>query len=574
VNASNRDTPAGQVRLILSSEPVHRGLSPAKLAAPNVAVVYATGFGEVASFNGRALTWSEKVLSKYRLRYEVDLGDHRRKAQLVSAPLPCKGDAYHFDALVDVGFRVYDPEQVVRRNVTDALTVVYGALSAQLRPITRRFEITQAADAEAEIALRFPRPLRLPEGIEVFYFTASLSPDPAARIYLQKLVDGQRRLEIGEAEHRVALASTRGGHEIDHLNQQARIAAEEEEHRVLSQRKLNVRELIMTHLTKHPEQSAEALEMLMRYEAGLADQFNTNADRHSELFRYMVDQRLVQAADVEALRAQTVAQLETGMPNAVGAGPAAAASGWDDELPQASAPAGRVIRSTAQPSGAGQALPVYLAWDESFRHDGYLSAVQEGVRRLMERLSGSSSVSSVLRLAVLGYAADTVVRMPMTTVSGGGFWPQFLPGGPARLSLLFEHLRRRIPEDVDPLKAGDLKVNRPTVYLLTAAAAADDDEWPAALRHLTDKPTFRYAPVIVSCALGEGSADTAARVASTPAYAFAARPGLAPAEAVSRYVAFLEEAITQLALSQISGSGQSEIVRPEGFLPAAETRRN
>ena len=53
-----------------------------------------------------------------------------------------------------------------------------------------------------------------------------------------------------------------------------------------------------------------------------------------------------------------------------------------------------------------------------------------------------------------------------------------------------------------------------------------------------------------------------------------ARPGLAPAEAVTRYVAFLQEAITQLALSQISGSGQSEIVRPEGFLPAAETRRN
>ncbi|MBS2965367.1 hypothetical protein KGA66_20115 [Actinocrinis puniceicyclus] len=575
MNPSNRHTSGEPVRLILASEPVHRGLSPAKTADPHIAVVYATGFGEVTSFGGRALTWSEKVLSKYRLRYEVDLGDHRRKAQLRSTPLPSQGDAYFFDAVVDVGFRVFDPEQVVRRNVTDALTVVYSALSAHLRPITRRFEITQAADAESEINLRFPRPLRLDEGIEIYYLTVSLSPDPAARIYLQKLVDGRRRLEIGGVEHELAVAATRGGHEIDQLDQQARIAAEEEEQRVLGRRKLDVRALITAHLAKHPDQSAEALDMLVKYEAGLQNQRNLDAQRQSELFRYMVAEGLVQAADVEVLRAQTVAQLETGWPGAQG-GQAALTSGsdWDEDLPHANAPAGRVIRSTAQPSGAGQALPVYLVWDESFRHDGYLSAVDEGVRGLMERLSRSSTVSSVLRLAVLGFAAETVVRMPMTTVSGGGFSPRFAAGGPARLARLFEHLLRRIPEDVDPLKAGDLKVNRPTVYLLTAAPAVDDDEWPAALRRLTDKPTFKYAPVVVACALGEGSAQLAQRVASTPAYAFTARPGLAPAEAVSRYLAFLEKAITQLALSQINGSSNTDIVRPDGFLQAAQTRRD
>lgn len=572
MNAANHNDPAGPVRLILATGPVERGLGPAKPAAPNVAVVYATGFGGVTSFQGRALTWSQRAFSKYRIRYEVDLSDHRRKAKLVSTPLPCKGDAYHFDAMVDVGFRVFDPEQVVRRNVDDALVVVYSTITALLRPITRRFDIEEAAEAETEINLRFPRPWRLEEGIEVFYFTASLSPDAAARTYLQTLIDGRRRLDIGEVEQEIALATTLGGHEINRLNQQARIDAEEKESSQLGRRKLDVRMLIISHLTKHPEQSAEALGMLMQYEAGLQEQSNLDSQRQAELFRYMVDQGLVQAADVEVLRSQTVAQLEDGWQSTRGALPAG--SGWEEDLPQpTTAPVGRVVQSTAQPSGAGQALPVYLAWDESFRHDGYLAAVDEGVRGLMERLARSSTVASVLRLAILGYAADTAVRMPMTTVSGGGFSPQFVSGGPARLSRLFEHLLRRIPEDVDPLKAGDLKVSRPTVYLLSAASPVDDDEWPAALRRLTDKPTFKYAPVIVSCTLGEASPEVAVRVASTPLYAFAAQPGLQPAEAVARYLAFLDKAITQLAFGQISGSSETNIARPDGFLPAAQTRR-
>jgi uncharacterized protein YegL len=563
------------VPLIIAEEPVQRGLAPAKLAAPNVAVVYATGFGEVASFNGRALTWSQKMFSKYRLRYEVDLSDHRRKAQLSKPPLPAKGEAYFFDALIDIGFRVFDPEAVVRRGVSDALVVVYSAIGAYLRTITRRFEIQQSDEAEAEITRRFPRPFRLEEGIEVFYFNASLSPDPAARAYLQKLVDGGRQLEIGDVQHTLAVASTRGGHEIESMNRQARLEAEEEEHRALSRRRLDVRGLIIAHLAKHPDQSAEALQMLLAYESGLQGQRNEDAQRSTELFRYMVDQGLVQAADVEGLRAQTVAQLESGWHgSSPGALPSAApGSSWDEDLPQPAA-AGRVIRSTAQPSGAGQALPVYLAWDESFRHDGYLAAVDEGVRALMERLSQFSPVAGILRLAVLGYAADVAVRMPMTTVSGGGFAPQFTPGGPARLAHLFEHLLRRIPQDVDPLKAGDLKVNRPTVYLLTAAQPVDGDEWPAALRRLTDKPSFRYAPVIVAGALGDADPRLAAQVASTPAYAFAARPGLPPAEAVAKYLDFLERAITQLALSQINGSAQTDIVRPDGFLPAEQPKGN
>jgi hypothetical protein len=560
--------------LIVSTERVHRGLlSVAKPTGPDVAVVYATGFGEVATFQGRSMTWSEQVLSKYRLRYEVDVSDHRRKAQLVSSPLPSRGDAYFFDATIDVGFRVYDPELVVRRNVDDALPVVYGALSDWLRPITRTFDIKLAADAESAINRGFPRPLRLEEGIEIFYFSVSLSPDDAAREYLQRIADGSRRLHVGAVDHEVNLATAQQGHVIERVDQEARLAAQNRELESLSAGPLDVRAMIARHLAAHPEQTGEAVELLANYEAARTQQRNLDSDRTSELFRYMAEQGLIHAADVETLRRNTVRQLEADGPRALAGGPAGPAldAGWDEDLPRAQAAIGRIVPSTAKPSLAGNALPVYLAVDESFRGAGYLEALDDGMRRLMMRLAETSAVAGALRFAVLGYSHDVAVRMPMTTVSADGFVPRFAPGDPVRLARLFEYLQRRIPQDVDPLKAGDgdMRVNRPTLHLLTASRATDGDQWPAPLRRLTDRGVFRYAPTIVSAAIGDGDPRLAAETASSPAYAFCAPPGLEAAEAVSRYVSFLEKAITRLALSQVGGASGTDIDRPVGFRPAA-----
>ena len=75
--------------LILNQEPVTRGmLTRMKVSTPSIAVVYADAFGHVASFDGRPLNWAQQVVTKYRTRFEVDLSDHRRRAQLDSTPLP------------------------------------------------------------------------------------------------------------------------------------------------------------------------------------------------------------------------------------------------------------------------------------------------------------------------------------------------------------------------------------------------------------------------------------------------------------------------------------------------------
>ncbi len=79
------------VPLILSQESVSaRG--PVKARTANVAVVYTAPDGHVEVFDsGRPDRWSRRAFSRFRLRYEVDTGDHRRTVELRSSPLPARG---------------------------------------------------------------------------------------------------------------------------------------------------------------------------------------------------------------------------------------------------------------------------------------------------------------------------------------------------------------------------------------------------------------------------------------------------------------------------------------------------
>lgn len=183
----------GAVPLILSQEPISKGLmARAKEPGPNVAVVYADGDGHITSADGRPLRRGELAASQYRVQYEVDLRDHRRTARLDSSPLPSSRDTYFFQSVVDVGFRVTDPAAVVRCNVTDGLTVVYGYLVNAFRRITRSFDIGEAAEAEDAINIRYRQSVTLEEGITIYHCRARLSPDEAGIIYLRSLEEANR----------------------------------------------------------------------------------------------------------------------------------------------------------------------------------------------------------------------------------------------------------------------------------------------------------------------------------------------------------------------------------------------
>ena len=160
------------MRLILTVEPVRRGLPAGSPAGPNVHVVYATDTGEVVSLGGRKLTVRESLRSGFRTRYDIDTGDHRCVVDLRDTPLPSR-DGGTFAGTVTVGFRVHDPVAVVRNLVNDPLPVLHSFLATRLPSITRGHD---GVLAEGAIAAALHGEVRLPQGLTIFSVEPRLTP--------------------------------------------------------------------------------------------------------------------------------------------------------------------------------------------------------------------------------------------------------------------------------------------------------------------------------------------------------------------------------------------------------------
>jgi uncharacterized protein YegL len=558
----------GTLPLILREEPVSRGLlSRMKESRPNVAVVYSDGFGQVAYLGGRPLSWSEQVATKYRTRYEVDLSDHRRVARLESSPLPSRGDVYYFHSMVDVGFRVTDPEAVVRRHVTDALVVVYNFLIDISRPVTRRYDIKNAQGAEAEINVLFRSEVPLPEGITIYRCSTRLLPDGAAQDYLRSLEAADRALYLGAAEHRVNTDSVLYESELAEIRQRARLASERRELAAMGDRPLDLQGLIRTHLARHPDETGYANDLLWRYEQARANQREVDDKRTMDLFRYMIEQDLVQPVDVEMLRTQMLGRVQgIAAPDQSAVLPDA--SSWDEPLPGAHGPA-----AGAGADGLpGLAVPVYVVIDESIDDDSYFEALNGGIQRLPSDLAGHAEIISAVRLGVIGYARDVAVRMPLNTVAAESYVPGAAHRDGGDLARLFEYLRDRITQDVARLKAQGLTPGRPNLFLVCASSAAVGPAWQAAHQQLTDRASFPYAPNIIVCGMGAAEPDAVQRIASLPESGWIAGPGMAVSDATRSCMVFVRESIIILSQAHVSGSGGTAMTRPDGFTPAGISR--
>lgn len=602
-----------EVRLILDTKPVARGpLAAARPARPNIAVVYATGFGEVACFDGRPLRRGQQLMSKWRFRYDVDLSDHRRTARLERTPLPSREDAYRFDAEVDVGFRVSDPEAIVRRNVGDALPIVYGYLAAQFRLVTRKYDIRRAEDAEREINGWCARPADLPEGITIYYCSVRLAPDSAARIYLQELEEVERAKTVGAARHGQDLGTahhqhvmalmaeqsrqeldqltarmqgeldardiTRAKHEAEivHITSAARREEDRLEREALSNLPQDLWGMLTLHLQRHPDETMYVTELYARHMDAVSARQDVNDQRSLELVRYMMDRDLLQPVDIAPLRDRAMGRVhQIAAPNSAAAADAAGPSGgdgWDDQLPDG---VSQVIRGSSvpgpppgSPASTGRAVPVYVLVDESVELPGYLDAVNAGLAGLPAALARDADAVGAIRLALLGYAAEPAVRIPLTGVTAGGPVPALTPRGGCRLAPTLTDLRERLTADIERCKDHGLVVARPVLVVLSAAPPQDPADWPAAHHALTDRATFRYAPNIVACGVGRADPATIARLATQPGQAFLAAAGMPTEYSVRSFTDFLARFVAHWAAESLTGAGRAVLDRPAGFVPA------
>jgi hypothetical protein len=273
--------------LIKAVTPVQRGM-PTRRRAPNIAVVYATAGGELGSLpDYRPMTYREQLNTKYRTRYDVDRSDHRRRARLESIPLPARGDYYFFIADLEVAFTVHDPIEVVRRNITDATTVVYSHLANEFRQITRKFDIEQAALAEAEIARRFNAEDILDDGIKIFSVIPRLLPDDRAMRHLQEKKEAERRLLTDLAQHKANLLEARQRGELEELSRDFERRQVEKEMAGMRGRELDAIEIVRRHLARHPDDTERALVLFNEHrKAWLEQQDCTTSAPHSSLSRW------------------------------------------------------------------------------------------------------------------------------------------------------------------------------------------------------------------------------------------------------------------------------------------------
>jgi uncharacterized protein YegL len=565
--------------LILNVSPVQRGM-PSRATTPNVAVVYATKSGRLGYFDGRPMTWREQLTTSYHTRYDVDTSDHRRRGHMVSTPLPSRGDYYFFIATVDVGFRVHDPKEVVRRHVADPLHVVYGHLADRFRPITRLFDIEDSEHAENAIVDNFRGDTTLPEGITIFHVSPRLLPDEKASRYLQQKQDAERRLLMNRAEHEVALEEAEHRGQLASMDKDFQLQQMRQELAELEGRQLDAVDIIRLHLARNPHDTEKAMELLAEHRRELLKHQDLYNERSTALFKMMVDKGLIQAADVEPLLPKTMSQIGIVPPPPPIEAQADVPAGWS-EPPVIQPPTGATEQTTEDAEivdddeprrpqwtpGAG-VRPVYVVIDESYEAAPQLDALDAGVSALLRTLKQADDIARVIRLSVLGYADHLTVRLPLTKVTDATAVPHLRGGGPASYAAMFDTLADRIDQDIEALEQETVEIRQPIVFLLSASTASDN--WVNALRRLVDIHLHAHPPSIVACGIGSAEPDLIARIATEPGQGFVPVPGFDTTDAIMRYWQFVVSDILDLGRDVLNGREESAILPPEGFRVAAD----
>ncbi|MFI1397458.1 hypothetical protein [Streptomyces sp. NPDC020681] len=572
------------VSLILNERPIPRSqVGELPNLPPSVAIVYPVEGApwEVETIRTRTQRW----LGKNRSCYAVDLSDHRRIAKLSETPLTCDDGGHRFEARIDVGFRAHDPVRLVRGNVQDAQSVVYGHLTHQMRLIAAGFPITEAPAAQTRMNQAFAQDIHLAEGITIYHCTVQLEPDTASREFIRRLREAERQRKLAEQSIVLAEGQAWGAESVEDIKHQARLAREERERKVLAGVQLDFAGLVREHLTKHPNDTHEAMGLLMRLEESRLGQAEIQEQRHVEMVKYLIDKGVVRDVDLPGVRNGVLGASGPGMAGALpqsgraaAAGPAPAI-GPGHAVPapghQAAAvspqPGQAPVRMWnvpgAQPAPSAPAtglVPVYVVLDASAAASGCATELGNALRSLQTLLANSPDVSAAVRLSVLSYADTAEVLLPLTEVT----WQTGIPdlrGGPGcRYSPAFRKLLDLVPLETERLKQQVARVLRPVVFLLAVGDAEDTPQWGDVRAELMQ---HKYHPHLVACGIGGVGDRTVERLASRPELGVVAVPGADLAQSAVQFSVLLQNTVLHLGRSALAGGMELRLDCPQGLIP-------
>ncbi|WP_328645145.1 VWA domain-containing protein [Amycolatopsis sp. NBC_00348] len=161
----------------------------------------------------------------------------------------------------------------------------------------------------------------------------------------------------------------------------------------------------------------------------------------------------------------------------------------------------------------GKLLPFYLVVDVSYSMQGEkLESANKIMPKVLDALAEAPILSDKVRFAVLDFADDAQVRLPLCDLLDEDVTlPSLSLRGGTSYAAAFRLLRSEIEANVKQLKADGFAVHRPAVFFLSDGEPTDGEaEWRAAFTELTtyDKGTgqgFSMYPNLVPCGVEDAN---------------------------------------------------------------------
>lgn len=217
----------------------------------------------------------------------------------------------------------------------------------------------------------------------------------------------------------------------------------------------------------------------------------------------------------------------------------------------------------------GNLLPVYVLADESGSMGPYIQDLNRGLAALHEALLGEPMAAAKVRFSILGFADDVHERLRLADLRRENELPALYARGRTSYHAAFTTLHRRIPQDVQALKAEGYAVHRPAVFFLSDGQPTDES-WLDAYELLIDRNRTPGAPNIIACGIGQVEAATIVQVATQQEYGFVAMGGVDLGAAIAQFCTALTKSIVESG--RALGSAQPELVvqQPAGFRMAID----
>jgi uncharacterized protein YegL len=199
----------------------------------------------------------------------------------------------------------------------------------------------------------------------------------------------------------------------------------------------------------------------------------------------------------------------------------------------------------------------------------YADELNSGMLSLYEALRSEPMVAAKVRLSVLGFSDKVVVRMAMADMRLAEDLPRLQIRGRTDYHAAFSDLLKRIPQDINRLKADGYQVHRPAVFFLSDGQP-DSTSWQRPHGQLTDRARTGAAPNVIACGIGEVKAQTIVQVATQPDFAFVSVPGANIGAAIAKFFIALTASVVQSGRSLTSPNPELVVEKPEGFRMAID----